>query len=141
MTRRSFNPGDDQFIWGFRSHTLMRDGLDINTSGINFINTDYDVDRIEVIMGPAGLLFGQDAQVGGVINVVTRQPTANPHQELNVSFGSFDYEKVDAHVSGPVVKGVEYRVDAGETEFPIMATIRPTDYTRMRSAGPRLTTT
>lgn len=44
--------------------------------------------RIEVVKGPSSSLYGSDA-VGGVINILTREPTADPAAQLDLSGGSF----------------------------------------------------
>lgn len=115
VTRRSYNAGDDQYIWGFRSNIILLDGLPYNIQG-GPVGATYDTDRIEVIKGPAGLLFGQDAFTGGTINIVTRQPTATPHAEVQATLGSFDFRKFEAHLSGPILPRLRYRLDAGTTD-------------------------
>lgn len=46
------------------------------------------IHRIEVIKGPSSSLYGSDA-VGGVINIITKNPTTDPTAELDISGGSF----------------------------------------------------
>jgi iron complex outermembrane receptor protein len=48
-----------------------------------------NVERIEVLKGPQGTLFGRNS-LGGVINVVTRTPSQAPHLDASVSYGNFD---------------------------------------------------
>lgn len=50
-----------------------------------------NIERIEVLKGPQGTLFGRNA-TGGLINVITREPTATPEFKVGVSYG--DYETV-----------------------------------------------
>ena len=95
IDRRSFNPGDDQFIWGFRSSSTLKDGFPF---GSNAVGNLYDVDRVEVIKGPAAMIFGQVAFTGGIINYVSRQPTPAFHAELDATYGSFDYRELAAHL-------------------------------------------
>lgn len=54
-----------------------------------------NIERIEVLKGPQGTLFGRNA-VGGLINVVTRDPTTTPHVEGSVGYGN--YQTYDASV-------------------------------------------
>ena len=115
VTRRSYNAGDDQYIWGFRSNIILLNGLPYNIQG-GPVGATYDTDRIEVIKGPGALLFGQDAFTGGTINIVTRQPTAVAHADLQATYGNFDYRRFEAHLSGPVVPKLRYRIDAGLTD-------------------------
>jgi iron complex outermembrane receptor protein len=58
-----------------------------------------DVDRIEVLKGPQGALYGRNA-MGGAINIVTRTPTADPHMDASVSYGSYNQVIGKAYVSG-----------------------------------------
>ncbi len=60
-----------------------------------------NVERVEVLKGPQGTLFGRNA-TGGAISIVTKRPTATPEGELSVSAGKFGYAKVSAYLSGPL---------------------------------------
>jgi len=51
--------------------------------------------RIEVVKGPSSSLYGSDA-VGGVINILTREPSADPTAELSLAGGSFNTYKGNA---------------------------------------------
>lgn len=116
VSRRSYNGGDDNFMWGFRVSVsgVMKDGVPfiMNSKG-----PLYDVDRIEVIKGPSAVLFGQNASAtGGIINYVTRRPTRTPQRSLEVSVGSFNHLSGVVHASGPVTKRLGYRLDVGATK-------------------------
>ncbi|MEO7598119.1 MAG: TonB-dependent receptor [Opitutus sp.] len=111
--RRSFNPGDDTFIWGFRLSSNMKDGIPYTSSAIG---TLYDVDRIEVIKGPAAMMFGQNSYTGGVINYVTRKPTKTPKLTARLSIGSYNYRSFVLNASGPLTKSFRYRLDVGTTD-------------------------
>ncbi len=88
---------------------------DIGSPDLNSIALD-DVERIEVVQGSAGVLFGDQA-VGGVINIITRKPGALRHS-LKLSVGS--YNMVDFHgmTSQALDNGINYRVslDARESD-------------------------
>jgi iron complex outermembrane receptor protein len=62
-----------------------------------------NVERIEVLRGPQGTLYGKDA-IGGVINVVTKDPTNAWHGKVGAEYGSFNMVRGLANVSGPVVE-------------------------------------
>lgn len=115
VTRRSVNPGDDQFIWGFRSNTILRDGVPYNVNGGPLVGL-YEIDRVELLKGAAALIYGQDAYTGGVVNIVTRQPTSTFHTDATVTVGNYNYKKAELHVSGPLLKGLTYRADVGATD-------------------------
>jgi iron complex outermembrane receptor protein len=66
-----------------------------------------DVQRVEVLRGPQGALFGRNT-IGGAINIVTRQPTDEFRADLAVTYGQADHfggdeAGVTALVSGPLV--------------------------------------
>lgn len=113
LNRRSFNPGDDQYIRGFRLSGSLKDGFSMASNAVGGL---YDVERVEVIKGPAALIYGQAASLGGIINYVSRKPTRTLQAEAKVVVGSFDYYRGELHVSGPVNKKLRYRADAGYTD-------------------------
>ncbi|WP_348765923.1 TonB-dependent siderophore receptor [uncultured Salinisphaera sp.] len=58
----------------------------------------YGVERIEVLRGPASVLYGQ-GQPGGIINLVTKQPTDTPLREIGLEMGTFHHKQLKADVS------------------------------------------
>jgi len=79
---------------------------DIGSPDLNSIALD-DVERIEVVQGSAGVLFGDQA-VGGVINIITRQPGALRHS-LKLSAGSYNTVNLHAMSSQALDNGINYR--------------------------------
>lgn len=57
-----------------------------------------NVERIEVLKGPQGTLFGRNA-TGGVIQIVTRDPTQDPTLDLSIGFGSYQTVEVSAYAA------------------------------------------
>jgi iron complex outermembrane recepter protein len=57
------------------------------------------IERIEVLNGPQGTLFGRNA-TGGVIQIVTRNPDPQASGELRVEAGSYGYVRADAYLTG-----------------------------------------
>lgn len=77
------------------------DGLRGFTGGWSFPNTDiYSFDRIEVLRGPAGILYGSGSP-GGLINQVSKRPTAEPFQEIELQTGSSRERSAALDVGGP----------------------------------------
>lgn len=59
-----------------------------------------DIERIEVLRGPQGTLYGRNA-VAGAINIVTRKPSGNFGGKVEGSYGNYDYRRVRASVDLP----------------------------------------
>ena len=59
------------------------------------LSTDFlDVERIEVLRGPQGTLFGQNS-TGGAVNVISKAPSTDGGSgKLNVTFGDYDLKKI-----------------------------------------------
>lgn len=62
----------------------------------------HDVESIEFVRGPQGTLYGASGP-GGVINIVSRQPTDVWHGTGNFTYGDYDQLAVDAAARGPIV--------------------------------------
>ncbi len=63
----------------------------------------FDVERIEVLKGPQGALYGRNA-IGGAINIVTRAPSDELDGWLQVGAGSGNLREASGAVSGPIVQ-------------------------------------
>jgi len=114
IVRRSFNNGDDQFMWGFRISSSARDGVPVGST--NPMGVFYDIDRVEAVKGPAATLFGQASFIGGVINYVPRMPSATRKGSAVVSVGSWGLRSGELHLTGPLTDRLRYRADFGATE-------------------------
>lgn len=62
----------------------------------------FDMERVEVVRGPQGTLYGRNA-VGGLINIITKDPTSEPEAELSATYGNYDRLEFGARVSGPLL--------------------------------------
>lgn len=74
----------------------------------------YDLQRVEVLKGPQGTLFGQNS-TGGAINFIAAKPTNDFHAGLEASYGRFNSINLEGFVSGPLSEGIRARV-AGRME-------------------------
>ncbi|MGV3478993.1 MAG: TonB-dependent receptor [Sphingobium sp.] len=61
-----------------------------------------NVERIEVLKGPQGTLFGRNA-TGGAINIVTKKPSFETTGDASLTYGRYDFMKATAYLSGPIV--------------------------------------
>ncbi|HEY8352239.1 MAG TPA: TonB-dependent receptor [Sphingomonadales bacterium] len=78
------------------------DGVQLGSN--DFINQDLlDIERIEVLRGPQGALYGQGA-IAGAINVVTRQPTNEFEGFVKASYGNGDSKRIAGALSAPIVE-------------------------------------
>jgi len=62
-----------------------------------------NIEQVEVLKGPASLLYGQ-ATPGGVVNYVTKKPLATPYYSLQQQFGSYDYYRTTLDATGPITQ-------------------------------------
>jgi len=105
-------------------------GVSINENelplaGNNFANTDfYDVQRVEVLRGPQGTLYGRNA-TGGAVDIITNQPTRDFGGYATAGYGNYNAIKVSGAVNIPLgddwalrVAGFRYTQDGfGENTF------------------------
>jgi iron complex outermembrane receptor protein len=63
----------------------------------------YGLERIEVLKGPASFLFGQNSP-GGLVNMISKRPTEEAQNELQLQFGSFNRLQAAFDLSGPASK-------------------------------------
>src|SRR4029079_6615501 len=68
------------------------------------------LDRIEVLRGPQGPLFGRNASAG-VISVITAKPQFTPFVSGAASFGNYDYRRLEASPTAPLGETVAARID------------------------------
>lgn len=66
-----------------------------------------DVDRVEVLKGPQGVLYGRNA-TGGAINIVSKVPSRENEAQFDMQAGSNNRQLVRGTVSGPLSEGVGY---------------------------------
>lgn len=68
-----------------------------------------DLERVEVIKGPQGILFGQNS-TGGAINFIAAKPTEDLHAGMDLSYGRFNLIQGSAFISGRVAENVKMRL-------------------------------
>ncbi|WP_419868032.1 TonB-dependent siderophore receptor [Chryseobacterium sp. CT-SW4] len=94
--------GNDIFMRGFSSSANFRNGLVQNPRVQSEI---ANVERVEVIKGPSGTLFGGTlANYGGVVNIITKRPKEEFGGILSYTTGSWGMNRIAADVNTPLNK-------------------------------------
>lgn len=102
--------GDDsQYDWiyirGFDAYSpgFYKDGLQLRNSGSWAIwqTENYGTERIELFRGPASVLYGQNGP-GGMVNVISKRPSAEVSRELQVQLGDHSRRQVAGDFTGPL---------------------------------------
>lgn len=75
----------------------------------------FDVERIEVLKGPQGDLYGRN-NTGGAINFVNNKPTAEFEAGVSADYGRYDFTKLEVFVSGSVADHLNGRVAVTGTQ-------------------------
>ncbi len=74
-----------------------------------------DVDRVEVLRGPQGTLFGKNT-TAGAINVTTRKPSFTPGGEFELNYGDVGFVQAKASITGPLFKKFAGRLSFSGTQ-------------------------
>lgn len=111
---------------------------------VQYLRDLYNIERIEVLKGANGMIFGRGGS-GGVINRVTKQAGWDPIREFSFQGGSFDLKRITADVNQAINDQVAFRVngvfeDAGSFRGGVDSnrlgisptiTIKPTNRTKV----------
>ncbi|MCC5807674.1 MAG: porin [Opitutales bacterium] len=101
LTMRGFQT-DNVYVNGYRSFGTP---------------TTISLDRVEVIRGPAAVIYGQ-TQPGGIANFVTKKPRFEDHLDVSLTTGSWEYLRATADMGGLIVperfgENFAYRLNVG----------------------------
>jgi iron complex outermembrane receptor protein len=90
----------DFYVRGFLQYPETN-GFFEGTNGNNYVDV-ANIERVEVVKGPASLLYGQ-IQPGGTVNYVTKSPQPKAFRSINAEFGSYNYGRVTLDVNQPLL--------------------------------------
>jgi iron complex outermembrane receptor protein len=102
FTLRGFFAGDNTYLDGLRVDPRFWVSQEM-----------FGMERVEVLKGPASVLYGQ-VEPGGLVNLVSKRPLPQAHYDFGYTGGSFSFNEVTGDVGGPITdsKSVLYRVTA-----------------------------
>lgn len=107
-------------IRGFQNLHIFRNGLSL-TGGRGSQPTVYEtanLERVEVLKGPASVLFGR-VSPGGLISLVTKRPLNQPYYKVEQEFGSFNHYRTVWDATGPLTESgaVGYRLTGSYQDY------------------------
>lgn len=97
---------------GFRQENVLYDGLRGDPYAGFAVPQLFNIERVEVLKGPAGALYG-GGDAGGVINYVTRKPRATAERRIEVQLGNEDFRAGSVEATAPLDAAGRVRYRAG----------------------------
>ena len=110
----SFGNAAENFnIRGFNDSIVLLDGFRQFGGFGQSLSETTNLERVEVLKGPASILYGE-IQPGGVINLVTEQPLDEPFYEVRLQTGNREFFRPQLDFSGPLTsdRRLRYRLNA-----------------------------
>ena len=86
---------------GFRQENVRYDGLRGDPYSGFSVPQLFNIDRIEVLKGPGGALYG-GGDPGGIVNYVTKTPQRTAERRVIVQAGDYDYRAGSFEATGPL---------------------------------------
>ena len=116
FTKGNFT-GSNFVIRGVNSYTVAASGDSGVAFHINevpvatriFETEYYDLERVEILRGPQGTLYGANS-TGGSVNMLFASPTDEFESSVELEIGDYDHRKIKAMVNMPITDGLALRV-------------------------------
>lgn len=95
-------------VRGITTDRLQAPSIAYVIDGVSLADTEFftgrffDMERVEILKGPQGALYGKNA-IGGVINVTTRAPSAEWEGNAEIGYGNGDTVELEGGIGGPII--------------------------------------
>jgi iron complex outermembrane receptor protein len=89
---------------------VYEDGV-FETFTVKAGNSSLYTDRIEILRGPQGTLYGR-ASIGGAVNIISRRPTDALYAEARLTYDNYQNRVIEGAISGPLTDTLKYRLVA-----------------------------
>jgi len=103
ITTNDFGIGADPAV------AVYVDGVYSGRSGAS-LTAFQDIERVEVLKGPQGTLFGKNA-AAGAIHLISKKPTQDLEMKVGISLGNYDKQKIEAMVNLPMTDNLALRLN------------------------------
>jgi iron complex outermembrane recepter protein len=108
-------PGYATRGWSGNNISLLRDGVRQNSVSQSSRPVDpFLLERVEILKGPASLMFGEGA-IGGAINLVSKSPLSEPSVDAVLAYGSYGQYRSGIGLNVPLRTNLFARVDASQS--------------------------
>lgn len=93
-----FGPASEQTV------AVYVDGVYMPSPEANLFSFN-NIDRVEVLKGPQGTLFGRNT-TGGVVQIITRDPSQTPGGDVSLGYANYDTVAAQGYVTGGIIDGL-----------------------------------